>query len=62
MISYGDTEGKATVQAECDKRNKHKGRTNAHMMWKCLFSSEKGWHCAYRPAVEVQVKPKGKLS
>lgn len=53
MITWGDTEGKARIQAECDKRNKHVVKTH-HMRWKPLFSHEKGWHPAFRPKGQIE--------
>lgn len=48
MITYGDEEGKARVEAECMKRNKHVLKTHT-CRWKALFDHTKGWHPAFRP-------------
>jgi hypothetical protein len=60
-FKFDDTESKARIQTECDKRNKAILKSHP-MRWKALFDHSLGWHCALRPAVDVQIKPKGKLA
>jgi len=49
---FTDSVAKANTQAECDKRNKHKGRSLSHVSWIPLWSRERGWHPELKPVKE----------
>jgi hypothetical protein len=60
LADFQDEEAKAFAQAECDKRNLHKGKHHNQMMWKATWTRERGWHPAFRPCVEATKKESGR--